>query len=152
MATWDMNLWPALFIVIPLLGIASAIFFVCWNLYIALKTKYAEEPTLGELAKQVPVAPIDGEEPPAVQQEFAAAIGGESSNGGREIPEVIRTYLEQHANFLRSSALAATPACSEQPATLPTWSTNGSLQSGSVCRVNNLRPACGPTAMRYVIE
>ena len=54
--------------------------------------------------------------------------------------------------LLRSSALAATPACSDNPATFPTWSSNGSLQSGRVCRVNTLRPACGPTAMRYVME
>ena len=40
----------------------------------------------------------------------------------------------------------------ENPATLPTDATNGSLQSGRVCSVNTLRPACGPPAMRFVIE
>ena len=43
-------------------------------------------------------------------------------------------------------ALATTAACSENPATLPTWSKNSSLQSGRVCSVNILRSACGPTA------
>ena len=57
-------------------------------------------------------------------------------------------WRHNRSNFLRSSTLAATPACSENPATLPTSSTNGSSQSGSICRVNTLQPACGSTAMR----
>ena len=44
------------------------------------------------------------------------------------------------------------PWIKENPATLPNAALNGSLQLGSVCSVNTLRPACAPTAMRYVIE
>ncbi len=58
-------------------------------------------------------------------------------------------YRHRRSSFLRSSALADTPACREKPDTLAAVSTNssGSLP-GRVCRVYTLRPACGPTAMR----
>ena len=46
---------------------------------------------------------------------------------------------------------AATPACRENPATLPTLS-NGSSHAGRVCSVKTLRPCWGPTAIRYVID
>ena len=36
---------------------------------------------------------------------------------------------------------------SENPATWPTESPNGSSPAGSVCSVNTLRPCCGPTAI-----
>ena len=36
-------------------------------------------------------------------------------------------------------------SCSENPATWPTESPNGSSPAGSVCSVNTLRPCCGPT-------
>ena len=39
-------------------------------------------------------------------------------------------------------------SCRENPATLPTESSNGSSRAGRLCRVKTLRPACGPTAMR----
>lgn len=45
-------------------------------------------------------------------------------------------------------ARAATPACRENPATLPTPSSKGSSHAGSVCNANTLRPCCGPMAMR----
>jgi hypothetical protein len=51
--------------------------------------------------------------------------------------------MPQHkrSNFLRSYALAATPACNENPATLPTATSRDSFTSGSV---NTLRSACRP--------
>ena len=43
-------------------------------------------------------------------------------------------------------------SCSENPATLSTAASNNSLQIGRACKVNTLRPACGHSAMRYVVE
>ena len=69
------------------------------------------------------------------------------------IPTALATLAGQAFPVRRlQSALAATPACRLNPATLPTPSSNGSSLAGSVCKVNTLRPTCGPTAMRYVIE
>ncbi len=50
-------------------------------------------------------------------------------------------YRHKRFSLSRSLALVATPACSENPATLPTVSLNGlsGLQSGRGCRVNTLR-------------
>jgi hypothetical protein len=45
-----------------------------------------------------------------------------------------------YQGFLRSSARAATPACSENPATFPTLSSGGSSHVGSVCTLNTLGP------------
>jgi len=61
-------------------------------------------------------------------------------------------YRHSRSSFLRPSARAATPACSENPATLPTPASSGSSHAGNVCSVKTLRPCCGPTAMRYVID
>jgi len=49
-------------------------------------------------------------------------------------------YRHSRSSFWCSSARAATPACSENPATFPTPSSNGSSHAGSVCSVNTLRP------------
>ncbi|CSI73072.1 Uncharacterised protein [Vibrio cholerae] len=57
-------------------------------------------------------------------------------------------YRHSRSSFLRSSALAATPACRLDPATLPIPSPNGSPLVGRVCKVNTFRPACEPTAIR----
>lgn len=65
-----------------------------------------------------------------------------------------KTQFERHkrSNFSRSLARVATSACNENPAILSTVSGAGlsDSQSGKVCKVNTLRPCCGPTAMRYV--
>ncbi len=49
-------------------------------------------------------------------------------------------YRHSRSSFLRSSALAATPACRLDPATLPIPSPNGSPLVGRVCKVNNSAP------------
>ena len=60
----------------------------------------------------------------------------------------------KRSSLARSWELVATPACSENPATLFTISTKGlsGLQSGKVCSVNTLRPCRGPMAMRQVMD
>ena len=63
-------------------------------------------------------------------------------------------YRHGRSSFLRSSDLVTTPACREKPDILPAvplFRSSGSW-TGNVCNVNTLRPACWPTAMRYVIE
>lgn len=54
----------------------------------------------------------------------------------------LRSVFETSASssFLGMSTLAATPACSENSATLPTPSSNGSSNAGCICSVDTLRP------------
>ena len=64
----------------------------------------------------------------------------------------LEIYRHKRSSFLRSSALAAIPACRLNSATFPAPPSPGSSLAGRVYKVNTSRPACGPTAMRYVME
>lgn len=61
------------------------------------------------------------------------------------------TQRHSRSSFLRSSARAATLACSQNPAALPTPLSNGSSHVGSFYILDTLRPCCGPMAMHLVI-
>jgi len=60
----------------------------------------------------------------------------------------IRATRDSPADRTCISWCCATPACSENPPTLPTVSANrlSDSQSGKVCKVNTLRPCWGPKA------
>jgi hypothetical protein len=62
-------------------------------------------------------------------------------------------YRHSRSSFRRWCACVATPAWSENPEAFATWLLSSlSSRAGTVCRVNALRPAWGPTAMRSVME